>query len=72
MSGSGSPREPSYRRSSAQRELGIQLLPAPPVRRLLPAVQTGNLRFLSGMLPTMGHEPQVVGCLGKELSGDAA
>jgi hypothetical protein len=33
----------------------------------VPAVQTGNLLFLSGMLATSGHVPTVVGVVGKDL-----
>jgi enamine deaminase RidA (YjgF/YER057c/UK114 family) len=33
----------------------------------VPAVQTGNLVFLSGMLATSGHAPTVVGVVGKDL-----
>ena len=35
------------------------------------AVETGNLLFLSGMLPAIGHEPKFVGRLGKELDANA-
>jgi enamine deaminase RidA (YjgF/YER057c/UK114 family) len=49
-------------------ELAIQLPHAPtPFGAYVPAVQTGNLLFLSGMLATEGHAPEVVGRLGKEL-----
>jgi enamine deaminase RidA (YjgF/YER057c/UK114 family) len=34
-------------------------------------VQTGNLLFLRGMLPAIGHEPKFVGRLGKELDVNA-
>ncbi len=34
-------------------------------------MQIGNLLFLSGMLPTIGHEPKFVGRLGKELDANA-
>jgi enamine deaminase RidA (YjgF/YER057c/UK114 family) len=49
-------------------ELGIQL-PAPPepFGAYVEAVQTGNLLFLSGMLPTEGHEAKVTGRVGAEL-----
>ncbi len=49
-------------------ELGI-LLPEPPTPfgAYVPAVQTGNLLFLSGMLATSGHTATVVGIVGKEL-----
>ncbi len=48
---------------------GIELPPAvTPFGAYVPAVQTGNLLFLSGMLPTVGHEPKCLGRVGKELS----
>jgi enamine deaminase RidA (YjgF/YER057c/UK114 family) len=50
------------------RELGIQLLGAPaPFGAYVPAVQTGNLLFLSGMLATSGHAATVVGIVGRDL-----
>jgi enamine deaminase RidA (YjgF/YER057c/UK114 family) len=54
------------------RELGIQL-PAPPepFGTSVEAVQTGNLLFLSGMLPTEGHQAKVVGRVGAELDVEA-
>jgi enamine deaminase RidA (YjgF/YER057c/UK114 family) len=55
------------------RELGIDLPPAPtPLGAYVPAVQTGQLLFLSGMLPTRGHEALVVGRLGAELDAEGA
>jgi enamine deaminase RidA (YjgF/YER057c/UK114 family) len=61
--------------TSAERrlqELGIQLTPPPsPFGAYVEAVQTGNLLFLSGMLPAVGHEPKFVGRLGKELDTNA-
>jgi enamine deaminase RidA (YjgF/YER057c/UK114 family) len=52
-------------------ELGIELTPAPtPFGAYVEAVQTGNLLFLSGMLPAVGHEPKFIGRLGKELSAE--
>lgn len=50
------------------RDLGITL-PAPPepFGMYAEAVQTGNLLFLSGMLPTEGRVAKVVGRLGAEL-----
>jgi len=50
------------------KELGISL-PAPPAPfgAYVEAVQTGNLLFLSGMLPTAGHGAQFVGRVGAEL-----
>jgi enamine deaminase RidA (YjgF/YER057c/UK114 family) len=48
--------------------LGIQLPDAPtPFGAYVPAVQTGSLLFLSGMLATSGHTPTVVGVVGKDL-----
>lgn len=47
---------------------GIALPPAvTPFGAYVPAVQTGNLLFLSGMLPTVGHEAKFLGRVGKEL-----
>jgi enamine deaminase RidA (YjgF/YER057c/UK114 family) len=52
---------------------GIELPPAvTPFGPYVPAVQTGNLLFLSGMLPTVGHEPKVVGRVGKEVDVEQA
>ena len=48
---------------------GIELPPAvTPFGAYVPAVRTGNLLFLTGMLPTVGHEPKFVGLAGKELN----
>jgi enamine deaminase RidA (YjgF/YER057c/UK114 family) len=52
-------------------ELGIELTPAPtPFGAYVETVQTGNLLFLSGMLPAVGHEPKFVGRLGKDLDSE--
>ena len=53
-------------------KLGI-VLPAPPepFGLYVEAVQTGNLLFLTGMLPTEGRGPKFVGRLGAELDVDA-
>jgi len=50
------------------RQLGIKL-PAPPVPFGIyaEAVQTGNLVFLTGMLPTVGREAAFIGRIGAEL-----
>ncbi len=49
--------------------LSIELPPAvTPFGGYVPAVRTANLLFLSGMLPTVGHEPKFVGRVGKELN----
>jgi enamine deaminase RidA (YjgF/YER057c/UK114 family) len=44
-------------------------LPAPPepFGTYVEAVQTGNLLFLSGMLPTEGHGAKIIGRVGAEL-----
>ena len=54
------------------RELGIKL-PAPPepFGTYLEAVQTGNLLFLSGMLPTESHEAKFIGRVGGEVDVEA-
>jgi enamine deaminase RidA (YjgF/YER057c/UK114 family) len=53
-------------------ELGIQL-PAPPTPfgTYVEAQQTGNLLFLTGMLPVVDHKPKYLGRLGKELDTNA-
>lgn len=49
-------------------KLGIRLPDAPtPFGAYVPAVQTGNLLFLSGMLATVGHSVAIVGVVGKNL-----
>jgi hypothetical protein len=49
------------------RQLGIKL-PAPePFGIYAEAVQTGNLIFLTGMLPTVSREPKFIGRIGAEL-----
>ena len=53
------------------RELGLELGEGPtPLGAYVEAVQTGNLLFLSGMLPIAGHKPAFVGRLGKELDAE--
>src|SRR6266576_1489492 len=65
----------SSRPASAEqrlKELGIKL-PAPPepFGTYVEAVQTGNLLFLTGMLPTQGREAKFVGRIGAELDVNA-
>jgi enamine deaminase RidA (YjgF/YER057c/UK114 family) len=57
---------------SRLQSLGIQL-PAPPTPfgTYVEAVQTGDLLFLTGMLPVVGHQPKYIGRLGKELDVEA-
>jgi enamine deaminase RidA (YjgF/YER057c/UK114 family) len=53
-------------------ELGINLPPAPePFGTYAEAVQTGNLLFLSGMLPTEGRGAKFIGRLGAEVDVEA-
>jgi enamine deaminase RidA (YjgF/YER057c/UK114 family) len=55
------------------KELGI-ILPAPPepFGTYAEAVQTSNLLFLTGMLPTEGRAPAFIGRVGAELDVDTA
>ncbi len=53
-------------------ELGIQLPAAPtPFGNYVEATQSGNLLFLTGMLPVVDHKPKYLGRLGKELDVEA-
>jgi enamine deaminase RidA (YjgF/YER057c/UK114 family) len=67
-------REGSRAASAEQRlkELGIKL-PAPPepFGTYAEAVQTGNLLFLSGMLPTEGRGAKFIGRVGAEVDVEA-
>jgi enamine deaminase RidA (YjgF/YER057c/UK114 family) len=52
-------------------ELGISLPAAPtPFGNYVETLQTGNLLFLTGMLPVVDHKPKYVGRLGKELNAE--
>ena len=54
------------------RQLGINLpMPPEPFGIYAEAVQTGNLLFLTGMLPTDGREAKFIGRLGAELDAEA-
>src|SRR6202166_2585743 len=54
------------------KELGIQLpTPPEPFGVYAEAVQTGNLLFLTGMLPTVGREAKFIGRIGAELDVEA-
>jgi len=75
----GAPRETVIREGSRPvsaeqrlKKLGIKL-PAPPepFGAYVEAVQTGNLLFLSGMLPTEGHGAKFIGRVGAELDLEA-
>jgi enamine deaminase RidA (YjgF/YER057c/UK114 family) len=51
--------------------LGLELPAlATPFGAYVEAVQTGNLLFLSGTLPALGHEPKYRGRLGAELDAE--
>ncbi len=54
------------------KEIGIEL-PAPPepFGTYVEAVRTGNLLFLSGMLPTRGRDAKFIGRVGAELDVEA-
>ena len=53
-------------------ELGIVLPAAPtPFGNYVEVVQTGNLLFLTGMLPVVDHKPKYLGRIGKELDAEA-
>src|ERR1700693_2587486 len=54
------------------RQLGIKLpTPPEPFGIYAEAVQTGNLLFLTGMLPTEGREAKFIGRVGAELDVEA-
>jgi enamine deaminase RidA (YjgF/YER057c/UK114 family) len=54
------------------KELGINLPnPPQPFGTYAEAVQTGSLLFLSGMLPTEGGQPKLIGRIGAELNVEA-
>ena len=54
------------------RELAIKLpIPPQPFGTYAEAVQTGNLLFLTGMLPTEGRAAKYVGRIGAELDAEA-
>ena len=55
------------------KELGIELpTPPEPFGIYAEAVQTGNLLFLTGMLPTEGRAAKFVGRVGAELDAERA
>src|ERR1700678_3251092 len=64
--------EPAGSAEQRLQELGISL-PAPPepFGAYAEAVQTGNLLFLTGMLPTEGRAAKFIGRVGAELDDEA-
>jgi enamine deaminase RidA (YjgF/YER057c/UK114 family) len=51
------------------RELGVELPPAPkPVANYVPAIRTGRLLFLSGVLPMINGRLSYTGKLGRDLT----
>jgi enamine deaminase RidA (YjgF/YER057c/UK114 family) len=69
VAGRGSQPDSAERRLQ---DLGIQLPVAPtPFGSYVEALQTGNLLFLSGMLPVVDHKPKYLGRLGKEVDAES-
>src|ERR1700720_3100090 len=67
-----SPTSRSDRVEQRLKELGIKLpKPPEPFGIYAEAVQTGNMLFLSGMLPTEGREAKFIGRVGAELDAEA-
>ena len=63
---------PSASAEQRLKDLGIQLpSPPEPFGTYAEAVQTGNLLFLTGMLPTEGRQAKFTGRLGAELDVEA-
>jgi enamine deaminase RidA (YjgF/YER057c/UK114 family) len=53
-------------------ELGIELsAPPTPFGNYVEAQRTGNLLFLTGMLPVVDHKPKYLGRVGRELDASA-
>jgi enamine deaminase RidA (YjgF/YER057c/UK114 family) len=65
----------SSRPASAEeriKQFGVELpVPPEPFGIYVEAVQTGNLLFLTGMLPTEGRSPKFIGRIGAELEVEA-
>ena len=67
----GDPDERASQRGAAASGLDLALPPPPtPFGAYVEAVKIGNLLFLSGMLPVVGHEPKYVGRVGGALSAE--
>lgn len=51
------------------KRLGIEIPPAPkPLGTYVETVQSGNLLFITGTIPTLSGRPKYVGTLGKDLT----
>jgi enamine deaminase RidA (YjgF/YER057c/UK114 family) len=62
-----SPQPPSA--ESRLRALDIELPPTPnPLGAYVESVQTGNMLYLSGVLPVAGHEAKYTGRLGRDVN----
>lgn len=60
---------PAPRPEARLQQLGLELPASPsPLGAYVEAAQTGNLLFLSGMLPIVAHKPAFIGRLGRELN----
>src|SRR5271165_1908996 len=67
----GDPDERASQRGAAAERARHRAPPAPrPFGAYVETVKIGNLLFLSGMLPVVGHEPQYVGRVGAALSAE--
>jgi len=68
--------QPVTRPASAEarlKSLGIELpLPPAPFGTYVEAVRTGNLLFLTGMLPTEGRQAKFIGRVGAEIDVETA
>jgi enamine deaminase RidA (YjgF/YER057c/UK114 family) len=65
-------KSPSASTEQRLKDLGIELPgPPEPFGTYVEAVQTGNLLFLTGMLPTEGRVAKFVGRIGAELDVEA-
>ncbi|HTV15328.1 MAG TPA: RidA family protein [Acidobacteriaceae bacterium] len=68
----GAPETSRSRPEQRLTELGIVLsAPPTPFGNYVEALQSGNLLFLTGMLPVVDHKPKYLGRLGRELDATA-
>jgi len=69
--GNARKRSACQRRAAARRTWHQASRAAEPFGTYAEAVQTGNLLFLTGMLPTVGREPKFIGRIGADLDLEA-